>query len=558
MTFSIHGICAATGASGGVAIGRAVRLAPNHVQVAHYLIDAAQVEAELARVRAARDAVVADLRHLMQDLGKSAHSESANEIHALMEVHLLLLQDETLMAGIKHWIADRHYNAEWALVTQQDLLEAQFDEMQDAYLRERKTDLMQVAQRWLQHLQGAPSVALSPAIQTGEDLILIAHDLSPADMMQFKTGVFKGFVTDLGGRTSHTAIVARSLGIPAIVGAKCASQLVRQDDWVVIDAAANVLLINPTAEMLGLYWLQLEQSRLKQQEIDKYRHVKLQASDGAAIEVLANIELPSDAKAAIDAGAQGVGLFRTEFLFMGRAILPNEEEQFDAYKTAVLAMKGLPITIRTIDIGADKPLQTKDARAALAYANPALGLRAIRWCLAEPEMFLIQLRALLRASAFGSLDVLVPMLSNENEIRQTMLLIDRARAQLDAQGIAYGKVGLGAMIEVPAAALIAPVFLKYFDFLSIGTNDLIQYLLAVDRTDESVAHLYDPSHPAVQMLIAQVIAQCNAAGKKVSICGEMAGDSDCFKALLDMGLRAFSMRHTQIAAFKKFVISSNP
>ena len=561
MSFSIHGIPVST-SQGGVAIGRAVRIVSSRANVAYYYIEVTQIESELARMREARHAVVEDMQRLQLSLSQHASKDAPQELSAIMDVHLMLLQDETLEAGVKHWVMDRHYNAEWALTTQLELIAAQFDEMHDSYMRERKGDLEQVVERLLLQLQGKPGVqtatALEMAAQNEVPLVLIAHDLSPADMLQFKSSVFKAFVTDVGGKTSHTAIVARSMGIPAIVGAKSASYLVRQDDWVIVDADAGVLLVDPSPQILAEYRAKMQHNEQAQQGLADYRHTAIYAQDGSRVRVFANIEQPSDAKAALAAGAEGIGLFRTEFLFMGRSSLPSEEEQYAAYSEVVQAMQGLPVTIRTIDIGADKPLDERAGRnpgfpADSEHLNPALGLRAIRWCLAEPTMFLTQLKALLRAAVHGRIEVLIPMLAHESEIKQCLVFVAQAKMQLDVQGVAYGDIRLGAMIEVPAAALIVPTFLTYFDFLSIGTNDLIQYTLAVDRADESVAHLYDPMHPAIQFLIGSVIQQSLAAGKSISVCGEMAGDVLYSKAMMDMGLRAFSMHPRQISPFKKHI-----
>jgi phosphotransferase system enzyme I (PtsI) len=384
----------------------------------------------------------------------------------------------------------------------------------------------------------------------------VAHDLSPADMLQFKQSVFTGFVTDVGGKTSHTAIVARSLDIPAVVGARTASQLVKQDDWVIIDGDAGVVIVDPSPIILADYGFKQRQGDLERERLARLRHTPSVTLDGQKIELLANIEMPEDTVAAITAGAVGVGLFRSEFLFMGRqGHLPDEEEQFQAYCRALDGMKGLPVTIRTVDVGADKPLD--DTRHEASHLNPALGLRAIRWCLADPAMFLTQLRAILRAAAYGQVNLLIPMLAHGSEIRQTLVLIEQARQELDRRGVAYGPVRLGAMIEIPAAALSLRLFLKHFDFLSIGTNDLIQYTLAIDRADESVAHLYDSMHPAVLHLIADTISECHRQGKSVSVCGEMAGDVAMTRLLLGLGLRSFSMHPSQILSVKQQVLRSD-
>jgi phosphoenolpyruvate-protein phosphotransferase (PTS system enzyme I) len=563
MTFSIHGLPVAR----GIAIGRAVLMASSRVDVAHYFVESWQIEDEIARVRAGRNAVVDEIHRLQQTIALMGPKEAPHELTALLDVHLMLLQDEELISGVKHWISDRLYNAEWALTTQLEVLSRQFDDMEDDYLRGRKADLEQVAERILRYMKGAPSTP-PPAgrRKTQQDLLLddsvdvplvmIAHDLSPADMLQFKQSVFAGFVTDVGGRNSHTAIVARSMDIPAVVGARSASQLVRQDDWVIIDGDAGVMIVDPSPIILAEYGFKQRQGELERGRLSRLRHTPAVTLDGHKVELLANIEMPEDAPAAVKAGAVGVGLFRSEFLFMGRrGHLPDEEEQYEAYRRAVEGMEGLPVTIRTVDVGADKPLD--DSMRDEAHLNPALGLRAIRWSLADPAMFLTQLRAILRAAAHGQVSMLIPMLSHAGEIRQTISLVDFAKAELDNRGVAYGPIKLGAMIEIPAAALTLKIFLKYFDFLSIGTNDLIQYTLAIDRSDESVAHLYDPLHPAVLRLVAETIAECNAHGKGVSVCGEMAGDVSYTRLLLGLGLRSFSMHPAQILAVKQEVLRAD-
>jgi phosphotransferase system enzyme I (PtsI) len=387
-------------------------------------------------------------------------------------------------------------------------------------------------------------------------LVIIAHDLSPADMLQFKQSVFAGFVTDVGGRNSHTAIVARSMDIPAVVGARGASQLVRQDDWIIIDGDAGVMIVDPSPIILAEYGFKQRQGELERGRLARLRHTPAVTLDGQKVELLANIELPDDAKAALEAGAAGVGLFRSEFLFMGRrGQLPQEEEQYQAYRRAVEGMQGRPVTIRTMDVGADKPLD--DGARGETHLNPALGLRAIRLSLADPGTFLMQLRAIMRAAAHGPVNLLIPMLAHASEIRQTLALVETARQDLDRRAVPHGPVKLGAMIEIPAAALILKTFLKHFDFLSIGTNDLIQYTLAIDRADEAVAHLYDPLHPAVLRLVAETIAQCNAQGKSVSVCGEMAGDTSVTRLLLGLGLRSFSMHPAQILAVKQEVLRAD-
>ena len=568
MTFSVHGLAV----SRGIAIGRAVLMASSRADVAHYFIEASKTAEEIARVRVSRNAVMEEIIRLQLDLPKDA----PHEIAALLDVHLMLLQDEMLISGIKRWITDRLYNAEWALTTQYEIIARQFDEMEDEYLRERKADLEQVVERVLRHMKGVAS-PIQPAGQAGSSrkqsqqdlllddtndvpLVLIAHDISPADMLQFKQSLFAGFATDVGGKTSHTAIVARSMDIPAVVGARSASQLIKQDDWVIIDGDAGVLIVDPSPIILAEYGFKQRQVALERGRLGRLRHTPAVTMDGQKIELLANIEMPEDAAGAVMAGAVGVGLFRSEFLFMGRqGKLPDEEEQYQAYCRAIDGMHGMPVTIRTVDIGADKPLDKSPERAYRedTHLNPALGLRAIRWSLADPAMFLTQLRAILRAAKNGQVNLLIPMLAHGSEIRQTLSLLDHARAELDNRGVAYGPLQIGAMIEIPAAALTLKLFLKYFDFLSIGTNDLIQYTLAIDRADESVAHLYDPLHPAVLRLVAETIAECNAQGKGVSVCGEMAGDTTLTRLLLGLGLRSFSMHPAQILAVKQEILRAD-
>lgn len=548
--------------SRGVAIGRAVLVASGRVDVAHYFVAPDQVDAEVARLHDARDAVVAEFAALQRDMP----ADAPPELPALIDVHLMLVQDESLTGAAGQWVRERHYNAEWALSAQLEVLARHFDEMQDEYLRERKADIEQVTERILAVLaRNAKSGRdIAPPRQRDfggdEPLVLVASDIAPADMLHFKRSVFTGFVTDVGGRTSHTAIVARSMDIPAVVGAREASRVIRQDDWVVIDGDAGVVIVNPPLIVLEEYRFRQRQIELERARLNRLRHTPAVTLDGEAVALEANIELPEDAATAIDAGAVGVGLFRTEFLFMNRGQdLPGEDEQFEAYRAAVLAMNGLPVTIRTVDIGADKPLDrlTIHELRHEHTLNPALGLRAIRWSLSEPSMFRQQLRAILRASAYGKVRLLLPMVAHLGEARMTREALIRAKQQLRDAGRAFNDIEVGAMIEVPAAALMLGSLLQHFDFVSIGTNDLIQYTLAIDRADERVAHLYDPWHPAVISLLASTIAGANLARKSVSVCGEMAGDPAFTALLLSMGLRSFSMHPRQVAAVKQMVLRAD-
>lgn len=551
--------------SRGVSIGRAVLVASSRVDVAHYFIAESGVEGEIDRLRHARDAVALELLNLKRDMP----ADVPHELAALLDVHLMMLHDEALTDAVKSWIRERHYNAEWALSAQLEVLARQFDDMEDAYLRERKADLEQVVERVLRRLAGEPGAgipaamaAAQPAGDPSQDdgLILVANDLAPADMMQFKRSVFTGFVTDVGGKTSHTAIVARSLDVPAVVGAREASRVIRQDDLLIIDGDAGIVIVEPSKIVLEEYRFRRQQSELERARLNRLRHTPAVTLDGETVELLANIESPGDAAAAVAAGAVGVGLFRSEFLFMNRdGRLPGEDEQFEAYREVVQAMQGLPVTIRTVDIGADKPLESKTAQELRHEhaMNPALGLRAIRWSLSEPAMFRQQLRAILRAAAYGKVRLLIPMVAQLGEVRAIREAMLRARQQLDEAGRSYGPVELGAMVEVPAAAVAVRRFLPHFDFVSIGTNDLIQYTLAIDRADDAVAHLYDPWHPAVLALLNTTIQEARSLGKGVSVCGEMAGDPAFTELLLAMGLRSLSMHPARIAAVKQKLLRAD-
>ncbi|MBK8015375.1 MAG: phosphoenolpyruvate--protein phosphotransferase [Betaproteobacteria bacterium] len=545
MSFTIHGI----GVSGGIAIGRAHLVTHAQLEVPHLEIAPAKVPAEQARLDAALDKVRGELTSLAGHIPENAPAEFG----AFLNVHLMILGDETLSEAPKATIAAQRCNAEWALKQQMEALLAQFDEIDDAYLRERKTDVKQVVERVLQALMTDARAAASVA-PPEEGSILVAHDLSPADVILYKQHRFASFITDLGGTTSHTAIVARSLGIPSIVALHHARRLVRENEVLIVDGTHGVLIVDPDKKVLEEYRLRQEEWQLEQQKLRRLTTTRAAVLDGTRIELHANIELLEDVYQARENGAAGVGLFRTEFLYLNRRDLPGEDEQFEAYRKVVMEMGRLPVTIRTFDLGADKELDGAERVAA----NPALGLRAIRLCLAEPVMFRTQLRAILRASAFGKVKILVPMLSSVLELTQALKAVADARRSLDDDGIAYdAETPIGGMIEVPAAALCLNIFTRKLDFLSIGTNDLIQYTLAIDRTDESVAHLYDPLHPAVLNLVAQIIHRAAKSGTPVAVCGEMAGDVSLTRLLLGFGLRQFSMHPANLLAVKQVILKSD-
>lgn len=548
MSFSLHGLAV----SSGIAIGRAHLISHATLEVAHYAIRARDVPREIARFEAA----LATVRNELGVLNAEASAPGTpSELAALVGVHALFLDDPLIAAVPKDLIRARLCNAEWALVQQMELLVAQFEEIDDSYLRERKHDIVQVVERVLRALLGKPRRLTKKGIDS--EIVIVAHDLSPADTIQFKNLKIAGFVTDLGGSTSHTAIVARSLAIPAVVGLHHARPLVREDDLIIVDGTRGVLIVDPDARVLEEYRLRKREVELERSKLKRLKTARATTLDDVDISLQANIELPQDIEQVRDAGADGIGLFRTEFLFMNRDTLPGEDEQFEAYRLVAKALAGKPVTIRTLDIGADKTARALVGQERQA-PNPALGLRAIRYCLAEPQIFLAQLRAILRASNFGKVQILVPMLAHATEIAQTLAMVEQAKQQLRERRCKFDEqVAIGGMIEIPAAALALGPFVKRLQFISIGTNDLIQYLLAIDRTDESVSHLYDPLHPAVLQLLAQVIQAARKAEMPVAICGELAGDPRMSRLLLGMGLRQFSMHPTQLLEVKQQIVMAN-
>jgi len=548
-SFSMHGV----GVSSGIAIGHAHLISHALLEVVHFKIEASAIDEEIARFERAINLVKHDLEQLKAQLPKNAPAE----LSAFINTHLAMLSDKSLSEAPKAIIRNELCNAEWALKQQMDDIVAQFDAIEDAYLRERKQDVVQVVERVIKVLLGRDQLAASEKkLQARQEraMILVAHDVSPADAIQFKHHQFAAFITDVGGVTSHTAILARSLNIPSIVALQRARDLINDGELMIVDGSEGVVIVNPDPEVLAEYQLKQNQWQLAQQKLQRIKTTKAVTVDGVAIDLLANIEVPDDVVAAKASGAVGVGLYRTEFLFMNRAEMPDEQEQFEAYKHVAEAMKGHPVTIRTLDIGADKQLNPDEVVTAI---NPALGLRAVRYCLAEPHIFHSQFRALLRASHYGQVKILIPMLSNLAELRQTKLLFTRAKESLRQQGIPFDEqVPIGGMIEVPAAAINADAFAQELDFLSIGTNDLIQYTLAIDRADDAVAHLYNPLHPAVLRLIQMTIAAAAKYDKPVSVCGEMAGDTKLTRLLVGMGMRQLSMHPAHILSVKSQILQS--
>ncbi|MDE2583934.1 MAG: phosphoenolpyruvate--protein phosphotransferase [Betaproteobacteria bacterium] len=546
MSFTIHGL----GVSGGIAIGVAQLMSHTSLEVSHLTIGPRMVDKELLRF----DAAVAAVRDELIQL-KAETTGAPAELGAFVDLHAMILADPELSEVPKSLIRDRRCNAEWALVQQMERLVEQFEAIEDPYLRERKSDVVQVVQRVVKELQGHGRG--TPKARKGSkdaDQIIVAHDLSPADTISFKGQRFASFITDVGGATSHTAILARSMAIPSIVGLHHARDLIRDGEWVVVDGTRGVVVVNPDERVLEEYRLRKSELELERTKLKRLKTTKASSIDGVDVSLYANIELPDDVEAARNAGADGIGLFRTEFLFLDRGDMPTEDEQFEAYRKVAKGMEGKPVTIRTFDLGADKSLEDADRMKT----NPALGLRAIRLQLTEPKMMRTQLRAILRASKYGKVKILVPMLSHAHEIDATLAAVQAAKQSLREQKIAFDEtIEVGGMIEIPAAALAIGMFLRRLDFLSIGTNDLIQYTLAIDRSDEQVSSLYDPLHPAVLMLIAHTIYSGDKAGLPVSVCGELAGDPSLTRLLLGMGLRTFSMHPAQILEVKQHVLKSD-
>ena len=545
MSFTIHGI----GVSGGIAIGHAHLLSQPGLEVEHYTISEAEVAAEQARF----DGAIGTARSELAALAEHIPADAPPEVEGFLNLHLMILGDSTLSEAPRDLIAASRCNAEWAVSQQAEALLDQFERIEDEYLRERKADVVQVVERVLKALTGHRRNIPVPRHKE-EDSILVAHDLSPADVIQFKQHRYGSFVTDLGGATSHTAILARSLNIPSIVALHHARSLIRENELLIVDGSNGVVIVNPDKYVLAEYKLRQEQWQLERQKLKRLKTTRAATLDGTRVELHANIELPEDVQQAKENAAAGIGLFRSEFLFLNRDVLPSEDEQFEAYRKVAVEMKQLPVTIRTLDLGADKNLNDAERVAP----NPALGLRAIRLCLAEPQMFHRQLRAILRASHYGKIRLLIPMLSTAHELQQTLHLVQEAKNSLDADAIAYDRgIPVGGMIEIPAAALSLGTFTRKLDFLSIGTNDLIQYTLAIDRTDDAVAHLYDPLHPAVLLLVAHIIRGANKAGVPVAVCGEMAGDERLTRVLLGFGLRQFSMHPAHLLTVKQQVLKSD-
>lgn len=535
----------------GYAIGRAVVMSAASLEVAHYRIALDDIQQEQDRLCQAIDYTIGELDEMAANLP----TDAPKELSALLSVHAMLLRDPMLVQSVCQLIAERQYNSEWALTTQGHILAEQFALIDDIYLRERVADINQVIERVLRVLSGTTTWLPNLENMAGDtNLIVVARDISPADMMRLRGARFGAFLTDLGGATSHTAIVARSMNVPAVVGMGNVRNLVRDGDLLIVDGVNGIVIVNPPDNAVNEYQLLSQEFHDKREKLKAIRYSPAITLDGIQVSIQANIELPDEAADALSAGAEGIGLFRTEFLFMGRDSLPDEEEQYLAYASVIKTMAGRPVTIRTLDIGADKTLDDESTVAT----NPALGLRAIRYCLANPELFNTQLRALLRAAALGPVRIMFPMISTLTEIQAAKAAIARASSELSDEKIEYSlDLKIGAMVETPAMAIAIEAFAEQLDFLSIGTNDLIQYVLAIDRTDSDVSSMYDPMHPAVLRLLAHTINTGERLNKPVSVCGEMAGDMRLTRVLLGLGLTGFSMHPQQLLDVKQEILKAH-
>ena len=545
----LHGYAAGK----GIAIGRAHLVVRGISELPQYHLPENELDGEAARFETAVKATRKQLEQLRSAIPENAPAE----LGAFISLHLMLLGDVTLSREPVDILKEQSINAEWALKIQTDRLSQQFDEIDDEYLRQRKQDMLQVVERIQKNLAGQ-STELNLDANLLDDTILIAHDLSAADTLFFKDQRIEGFITDIGGPTSHTAILGRSLNIPSVIGVGNARQLISEHEWVIVDGIQGVLIIDPDELVLAEYRLRLKHYRSRLRALNKIKKTAAATLDGEEIELFANIESADDVKALHNIGADGVGLLRTEFAYLNRDSLPEEEELYQLYSDIAKKLKGKPLTIRTVDLGVDKnPRWFGTGGTPNGSLNPALGLTGIRLCHAEPVMFRTQMRAVLRAAVHGKLRIMFPMISSLSELKQSLTHLEMARKQLAERQEAFGELEVGCMIEIPSAALTVSSLLKWVDFVSVGTNDLIQYTLSVDRSDDAVSYLYQPAHPAIIRLLAHIIRTANRMGKGVSVCGEMAGDTKYTRMLLGLGLRKFSMNINNLLDVKDVVLHSH-
>lgn len=547
MSIVLHGF----GLGGGIAIGKAYVLNKDLNDVAELSLDETELEHEIKRFEDALIETRKELEHLRNTIPSGAPAE----LGAFLSLSIMMINDSQISKAPIELIKEYSCNAEWALKKQTEVLSRQFDEMEDEYLKERKNDVVQVIERIFKNLSGNDfDWECGGKLEKG---ILVTKDLSPVDLVHFKESKFAGFVTDFGSMTSHTAIVGRNLDIPAAVGVGNATQLIYDDELIIIDGQQGVVIINPDSLVLNEYKKLKKSFQDSRQKLRAIRKSETVSVDGVKVDLFANIEVPSDVEDVKYNNADGVGLFRSEFLFLSNdGHFATEEQQFDAYCEVAKAMKKNPVTIRTADLGADK-----NPAWNLAHGksdNPALGLTGVRLSLAEQSFFKTQLRAILRASNYGTLQVMFPMISSAWELKQAIHQLDLVKEELREEGIPFDEnMKVGSMIEVPAAALSIKGILDLVDFISIGTNDLIQYLLAIDRCDESVNYLYDPLHPSVIKLLNHIIKSADKENVPVSMCGELAGNMKLTRLLLGIGLRKFSMYSSNLLHVKNVIMNTN-
>ena len=550
MTISIQGISV----SRGIAIGQVHCIKRDQIDTPEYLIRKTQIDSEILRL----DNAITNARKELRAIRDHIPSSTSINISEFINTHLLMLEDNALTEEPKRIIKDRLCNAEWALKLQRDALVNVFDEMADAYLSTRKDDVGHVVNRILRILLKQKPLLDELPDEHLRGKIIVADDLTPADTVLMQHYGIAAFATEFGGSTSHTAILARNLRIPAVVGLHSAKKLIKNDDLVILDGGSGIVLVNPDKTVLSYYIKKQNEVKKYYSSLEKLKDSPARSIDGIPITLMANIELPEDFETVRDIGAAGVGLYRTEFLYMNRNNPPDEEEHFQTYIKVIEALRGLPLTIRTVDLGADKEVDGVGRQTSNIRSNPALGLRAVRLCLKEPEFFRPQLRAILRASAHGPIRIMIPMLTNTQEMQQVLFIIDELKLELKNKLIEFDQeIKVGGMIEVPASAICADIFADKLDFLSIGTNDLIQYTMAIDRINDEVNYLYDPLHPAVLRLIQATIVAGQKANIPISMCGEMAGEKEYTQLLLGLGLREFSMHPATLLEVKEIINKTN-